>query len=132
MAEKFIVVDSDILIDVSRGIPQAIQELESREQSNNLCISVVTQLELMVGCENKKEFKELETFLERFEVLHLTTAMSTKAVELFEAYRLSHDVKIADMFIASTALVYDVELLSKNQKDFKFIDDLRLIKYVPE
>jgi predicted nucleic acid-binding protein len=30
---------------------------------------------------------------------------------------------IADMLIASTALTYELELISKNQKDFKFIDD---------
>ncbi len=81
---------------------------------------------------NKQEFKELEKFIERFGILHITTAISAKAVELFEEYRLSYDVKIADMLIASCALAYDVELLSKNQRDFRFIDDLKLIKYIAE
>lgn len=92
-------------------------------------MSVITQLELMVGFENKKEFRELNTFLERFTIFHISEVISSKAVDLFEQYRLSHGVKITDMLIASTALVYDVELISKNQKDFKFIDDLKLIKY---
>ena len=130
MENPFVVVDSDILIDVSRGISQAIHELENLEKINALSISVITELELMVGCENKKEFRELKIFLERFEVLHLSEAISLKAVELFNKFRLSHDVKIADMLIASTALVYDVELISKNQKDFKFIDELNLIQYL--
>lgn len=129
MAAPFIVVDSDILIDVSRGISQAIEKLEDLEQANELSVSVITQLELMVGCENKEEFKELNTFLERFTIFHVSEIISSKAVDLFEQYRLSHGVKIADMLIASTALVYDVELFSKNQKDFKFIDDLKLIEY---
>ncbi len=84
----------------------------------------------MVGCQNKKEFRELETFLERFEILQLSEGISLKAVDLFNKYRLSHDVKIADMLIASTALIYDVELISKNQKDFRFIGGLKLIKYI--
>lgn len=130
MTKAFIVVDSDILIDVSRGIPQAIKELEELEKTKTLAISVITKLELMVGCENKQEFRELKTFLERFEILHLSEAISSHAVELFNKFRLSHDVQIADMLIASTALAYDIELISKNQKDFRFIDELKLIKYI--
>lgn len=129
MAKPFVVVDSDILIDVSRNISQAIQELEKLEKEKALSVSVITQFELMAGCENKKEFRELEIFLNRFEVLHLSEAISLKAVELFNTFSLSHNVKIADMLIASTALAYDIELISKNQKDFKFVDELKLIQY---
>jgi hypothetical protein len=129
MDQPFIIFDSDVLIDTSRGISQAVQTLEEFDQTHTLSISVVTKLELMVGCNNKKEFRELNQFLDRFKVFHLSEAISGKTVELFQQYRLSHDVLIADMLIASTALIYDFELISKNQKDFKFIDDLRLIKY---
>jgi hypothetical protein len=129
MDEPFIIFDSDILIDTSRGVGQAVQTLEEFDQTHTLSVSVVTELELMVGCNNKKEFKALNQFLDRFKVFHLSESISRKAVELFQQYRLSHDVLIADMLIASTALTYDVELISKNQKDFKFIDDLKLIKY---
>jgi hypothetical protein len=130
MDQPFIIFDSDILIDTSRGISQAVQTLEEFDQTHTLSISVVTKLELMVGCKNKKEFKELNKFLDRFKVFHLSEDISRKAVELFQQYRLSHDVLIADMLIASTALIYELELISKNQKDFKFIDDLKLIKYI--
>ena len=75
-----IIVDTDILIDVSRGIPQAVEKLENLEQTDQLSVSVITQLELMVGCENKNEFKELNTFLERFTVFHISEAISSKAV----------------------------------------------------
>ncbi|CAN5481491.1 type II toxin-antitoxin system VapC family toxin [soil metagenome] len=129
MDQPFILFDSDILIDTSRGISQAVQTLEEFEQTHTLSVSVVTKLELMVGCKNKKEFKELNKFLDRFKVFHLSETISRKTVELFQQYRLSHDVLIADMLIASTALTYELELISKNQKDFKFIDDLKLIKY---
>jgi predicted nucleic acid-binding protein len=33
------------------------------------------------------------------------------------------------MLIASTAITYGVELISKNQKDFRFIEELKLIEY---
>jgi predicted nucleic acid-binding protein len=129
MADSFIVVDTDFLIDISRGISQAVDKLEDLEQTNKLSVSVITQRELMVGCENKEEFKELDTFLGRFTIFHTSGAISSKAVDLFEQYRLSHGVKIADMLNASTALLYDVELMTKNQKDFKFINGLKLAEY---
>jgi predicted nucleic acid-binding protein len=103
--------------------------LEDIEETKTLAIRVITKFELMVGCKDKKELRELKFFLERFEVLHLSEVISSKAVELFNKFRLSHDVKIADMLIASTAITYNIELISKNQKDFKFIDELQLIKY---
>jgi predicted nucleic acid-binding protein len=129
MEKSFIVVDSDILIDVSRGVSQAIEELENIEETKTLAISVITKFELMVGCKDKKELRELKEFLERFVILHLSEAISSKTVELFNKFRLSHDVKIADMLIASTAITYNIELISKNQKDFKFIDELKLMEY---
>jgi predicted nucleic acid-binding protein len=129
MEKSFIVVDTDILIDVSRGVSQATEELEKLEESKTLAISVITKFELMVGCNDKKELKELKEFLEPFEIFHLSEAISSKAVELFDKFRLSHDVKIANMLIASTAITYNIELISKNQKDFKFIDELQLMGY---
>jgi predicted nucleic acid-binding protein len=123
MDQPFILFDSDILIDTSRGISQAVQTLEEFDQTHTLSVSVVTKLELMVGCKNKKEFKELNKFLDRFKVFDLSETISRKTVELFQQYRLSHVVLIADMLIPSTALTYELELISKNQKDFKFIDD---------
>ena len=132
MADQFILVDTDILIDVSRGIAQAIETLEELQEDHILSISVVTQMELMVGCENKKEFKQLENFLKRFEIIQLSEGISAKAVELFKEYRLSHGVLIADMLIASTAITHEIELISKNQKDYTFIENLDLRKYIAE
>jgi predicted nucleic acid-binding protein len=111
MEKSFVVVDSDILIDVSRGVSQAVEELEVLENTKTLSISVITKFELMVGCKNKRELRELAHFLERFEVLHLSEAISLKVVKLFNKFRLSHGVEIPDMLIASTAITYDVELL---------------------
>jgi hypothetical protein len=132
MDKSFILVDSDILIDASRGITQAIQMLERYDQSHLLAVSVITKLELMVGCKDKKEFKQLNKFLRHFEVFHLSESISKTAVELFEQYRLSHNVLIADMLIASTVICYELEFISKNQKDFRFIKNLNLVKYISQ
>lgn len=127
-----LIVDTDILIDFSRGIKQAKECIIELESDYRLAISVISQLELMVGCENKQDFKLLKIFLNEFEIIGLNSAISEKAVELFEKYRLSHGVMIPDMLIASTAITLDIPLISKNQKDFRFIKGLKLIDYNPK
>jgi len=68
----FLIVDTDILIDAGRGDSTAINCLHHAEQQTTLAVSVVTQMELIVGCRNKKELRELDNFLHRFQTLKLT------------------------------------------------------------
>lgn len=86
-------------------------------------------MELIVGCRNKKEIGILENFLNRFEIFSLNEDIADKAVEILRTYRLSHGLLIADSFIAATALTLQSSLLSKNQKDYKFIKKLNLLSY---
>jgi predicted nucleic acid-binding protein len=86
-------------------------------------------MELIVGCRNKTEMKILDKFLEGFEKISLNFDITNKAIELLKLYRLGHGLLIADSFIAATAIILDSPLLSKNQKDYKFIKELELQKY---
>ena len=129
MPAELILIDTDVLIDYSRGIKETKEILSSLESNYILAISVVTQLELMVGCENKADFKSLQKFLSNFEIIQLSKSTSEKTVDLFKEYRLSHGVLIPDMLIASTALTLKIPLLSKNRKDFRFINKLNLFEY---
>jgi len=49
------------------------------------------------------------------------------ATALVKEYNLSHNMKIMDAIIASTAMVYDMKLMSLNRKDFVYLDGLTLI-----
>ena len=72
MPAELILIDTDVLIDYSRGIKETKEILSSLESNYILAISVVTQLELMVGCENKADFKSLQQFLSNFEIIQLS------------------------------------------------------------
>jgi predicted nucleic acid-binding protein len=125
----FTIVDTDILIDAGRGIDQAIARLHDIERKSSLAVSIITQMELFVGCRNKIELQEVEKFLRRFRILKTTETISDMAVDLLRQYRLSHGLLIADALIAATALVYNAPFISKNQRDYGFIDDLDLLIY---
>jgi predicted nucleic acid-binding protein len=125
----FTLVDTDILIDVGRGMSEAVTCLQRLESQSTLAVSAITQMELFTGCRNKLELQRADKFLKRFVLLKLTEQISDRATDLLKQYRLSHGLLIADAIIASTALTFDVEIISKNQRDYQFIVGLKLLPY---
>jgi len=111
------IVDTDVLIDAASQISKAIDCLDGLEQNSMLAISVITQMELFVGCRNKTELGNTKHFLQRFQVLKLSEQISDKAIGLLLQYRLSHGLAIPDALIAATAITFNQPFISKNQVD---------------
>jgi hypothetical protein len=126
---QMVVIDTDVLIDTGRGVSEALTCLQQLEQNACLAISAVTQMELLVGCRHKKEAKALDKFLARFQIVQLNEPISDMAVNLLRNYRLSHGILIPDALIAATALYLACSLVTKNQRDYRFVDGLRLPNY---
>ncbi len=124
-----IVLDTDILIDAGRKDIDAITCLRKIEQQSSIAISSVTQMELIIGCGNKNELRDLDKFLKRFQVIKLNDYISDMTVSLLMRYRLSHGLLIADALIAATAISFKLPFVSKNQRDYRFISDLELLPY---
>ena len=123
------IFDTDILINVGRGDFEAINCLQNYAQTSNLAISIITQMELIVGCRNKTELQSLSKFLMQFQILQINENISETSVKLLETYRLSHGLLIPDSLIAATALENDESFITKNQKDFRFIPGLKLLPF---
>lgn len=124
-----ILVDTDILVDVSRQVAEAMACVEWMETQSALAISGITQMELLVGCRNKTELRKTESFLKRFEIVKLNEQISDTATELLRQYRLSYGLAIPDALIAATALVFKQNFITKNQRDYRFISGLFLLPY---
>lgn len=122
-------VDTDVIIDVGRKIPEAIFSFQKMITFGIINISQMTQMELIIGCRNKVELNKLKIFLDEFEIISIDSSISTLAKDLLQHYRLSHNLLIGDSIIAATAIVRNYQLVSKNQKDYHFIEDLNLSKY---
>lgn len=123
------VVDTDILIDAARKVKEALECLGDIEEHSVAAISVITQMELFVGCRDEAEQRVAEHFLERFHVLRLTEQVSDTAVGLLRQYRLRHGLAIPDALIAATAIALNQPFISRNQRDFRFIKELQLLPY---
>jgi predicted nucleic acid-binding protein len=124
-----IVVDTDILIDTGRGVEDSLVYLDRIEECFSVAISTVTEMELIIGCRNKDELRSLDAFLIRFQRIELDGDITGTAVDLLKRYRLSHGLLIADALIAATAISRNASLASKNQRDYRFIEDLHLLPY---
>jgi predicted nucleic acid-binding protein len=85
-------------------------------------------MELFIGCRNKRELRETVKFLEQYKLVHFSTSISRKAVDLIKKYNLSHGLLIADAIIAATVLISEGDLFSKNTNDFIFIENLSVTK----
>ena len=121
-----ILVDTDLLIDLANNDLATKTRLVTESQRAILTISVITQIELIIGCRNKKELEALNKFLLQFQILQLGENISIKAEQLVRIYYLSHGLLIADALIAGTAIEFQIP---KNQRDYCFIQDLNLLPY---
>ena len=123
------VFDTDVLIDYARGVATAVAALDAARREAQPMASVVTYLELLAGCRDKRELSILDAFMATLRLVHIDVVISRCTQDLMRAYRLSHGLRLPDALIAATALTNGWALISKNQKDYRFIPGLRLPPY---
>jgi predicted nucleic acid-binding protein len=121
---KTVLCDTCVLVDFVNGRSEQITELKAN--AIQLFINPVVELELLQGARNKAELLRLEKIIAMFYNVEMSVEVVDVARQLIKLYSLSHSLRLADALIAATALVYDLELLTYNLKDFRFIPELRL------
>ena len=123
--EELILLDSNIIIDVING-DKRIKEQIKNLSPENVFISVITEMEVLIGAKNKTMLMKLKKALKSYNIINIDEKSSVTASRLINKYRLSHGLDIPDSFIAAIALTHNLYLLTNNVKDFKFIQNLKL------
>jgi predicted nucleic acid-binding protein len=130
MAKKKIICDSDVMIDYwdTAKSRHAVTKstLEKSIELDNVVLSAITKMELMLGATNKTDMARITKKLSRFNIALINNNITLQAFNLLQTYRLSHGLSLPDSIIAATALIADLELFTYNTKDFKFISQLKL------
>jgi hypothetical protein len=124
-----VLFDTDVLIDAGRGVHEARRALQAARKRGTVALSAVSEMELIVGCRNKRELAALTASLQAFVSVPVDARVSRQAVALLRTYRLSHGLLIPDALIAATALAESIPLVSKNQRDYRFVEALDLKPY---
>jgi len=65
------------------------------------------------------------------EILPINTSISNRAMQLIEAYALSHSLQLGDALIAATALEHGLIVLTANTKHFSAVDSLTIECFMP-
>jgi predicted nucleic acid-binding protein len=91
-------------------------------------LSIVTSMELVIGCRDKNEVRKVENLLDDYDVLDITPLIGRKAYELIGRFSKSHGLVIPDALISATALVENAVLVTSNIRHFSMIDGVRLEK----
>ena len=106
-------IDSAILIDHLRGVPQASRWLGSLKD-REAAISVITRAEVLSGGENQA-LASATLLCDQFTCLDITKAIADRAADL----RRRHHWKLPDAFQAAIVLQYGLRLATRNTKDFQ-------------
>ncbi|WP_428486061.1 type II toxin-antitoxin system VapC family toxin [Rhodopila sp.] len=103
-------LDTNILVDYLRGLPQAKDELNLHQDK---AISAVTWMEVLVG--TPPGFTEpTRRFLDGFRLIEVDRTVAQRAVELRQAHRM----KLPDAIVWASAQVTDRLLVTRDMKDF--------------
>ena len=114
-------LDSNILIYGAEGENPRLDAILDR---HDLAVASVTRIETL-GFHRLSETERhwLETALGRMRVLALDDAVTERAIAL----RQERKMGLADAIIAATALVHDLQLVTRNVDDYAHVDGLQVV-----
>lgn len=127
-----LVVDTDVASFVFKWHPEFAARYVDIVRGAELVISFMTLAEMRQGALDAKwgprKRAMLEAYLADFSVLHSDSLLcSTWAALRNESTRKGRQMSSADAWIAATALVLSVPLVTNNPKDYRHLDRLRLV-----
>ncbi len=124
------IIDTDVLIWYLRG-NEASKKIV--EEQIPFSISVVTYMELMQGMNNKQEMKSFQRQLQKWNIniIQIDKEISSRAMFYVQEYALSHSMMLADSLIAATVVQMGENLLTANDKHYKFIPTIEIVKFNP-
>lgn len=123
--KALILCDTNIIVDYFRNDFDICQELD-QIGFNRLAISAVTEAELYQGM-YKKEIRSTKELINKFAIIHIDKSISQRFTQLLFEY-FGGRILIGDAIIAATALDLDLQLYTRNKKDFRFIKGIQFYK----
>ena len=117
-------IDSNVLIDVSRGNAGAIKYVDCLAEP--WALSQVAAMELIVGARDKLDLATIDGFLSLYPVVPLSDSIGTGAYRLLKTYAKSHGLHVFDSLVAATAMERALTLVTLNRKHYQMIEGLQL------
>ncbi len=120
-----VLCDTNIFINAFNGRIDTIDQLNTIGLAD-IILSSITVMELFQGMGNKAELAQMKKKIKFYDLVQIDEAISQKAIEFIETYKLSHGLQIPDAIIGATAVVHQIPLYTYNVKDFDFLPGIIL------
>ncbi|MCC8408942.1 type II toxin-antitoxin system VapC family toxin [Mucilaginibacter sp. UR6-1] len=115
---KIYLVDSNVLIDYIGGLlPKESENFITDILENGFNISIITKIEVLG---HPSSTDTLNSFIDQSNIWGLTEKVTAQTIYLRKRYK----IKLPDAIIASTAIVNDAILVTRNIKDFEIIKEV--------
>jgi tRNA(fMet)-specific endonuclease VapC len=122
-----ICLDTDIIINSLKSKEFGKKLLKLKKQGVSLHTTTINTFELFKGV-REKERESLENFFSGLKILDFDIKASEKASQIFNNLKKQgNNLDLADIMIASIAIVNNQALLTENKKHFKRIPELTLV-----
>ncbi len=114
-----ILVDSDILIEVSQGRDSSIVSrwMELSTSDALILFSPISTVELWAGA-RPAEYEILEGLFAALICVPVDAAVGRRAGDYLRRYRKSHRIELGDAVIAASAVASDATLWTRNRKHY--------------
>lgn len=122
-----ILLDTDVMIDVLREYPPAVEWLDSLGEEEIFLPGFVV-MELIQGCRNKGEQEKVEKELGAYGMVWPLAETCDEALSVFARYHLSHGLGVLDVLIGQMAVALNLPLHTFNQKHYTAVPNLKTVQ----
>ncbi len=122
MSKRLVLIDSSIWVSYLSRQPLApARDVQELLQSHRAAVNPIIRIEVLTGARDEAQYAALDDALRGLHQLPLSEAVVQRAERLrFELRRQGHLIPVPDILIASSALIYNCDLLHADQH-FTFI-----------
>ncbi|MBI5353164.1 MAG: PIN domain-containing protein [Chloroflexi bacterium] len=120
-----ILLDTDVMVDILRGYEPAKIWLESAQE---IGVPGLVVMELIQGCQNAKEQRQLERSLSNYRLYWPSEEDNNRALTSFSAHHLSDNIGLLDALIAETAIGVHAQLATFNVKHYRVLRGLKTVQ----
>jgi predicted nucleic acid-binding protein len=113
------------MVDILRGYEPAKEWLKTAQE---IGIPGLVAMELIQGCQNAREQKQLEKSLSAYPLFWPDEDDCNRALTSFAFHHLSDKIGLLDALIAETAIGVDAELATFNVKHYRVLKGLRSVQ----
>ena len=124
MGKKYL-IDSNVIIDYLSGrLPEKSSDFVEQIFDDQFLISVIVKIEVLGFDDIVQKMNAMENFVGMAKIIPLDEKVTDTAIKLRREYK---KLKLGDAIIASTALEYELILITHNIADFKHIFGLNVL-----